>query len=43
MVLNNRKMTHHPPSPVGITIGGTVLKESDDLVILGVIRFQGNF
>ena len=25
----------HPPSPA-LTIGGTVLKESDDLVILGV-------
>ena len=27
--------TMHPQSPV-LTIGGTVLKESDDLVILGV-------
>ena len=26
----------HPQSPA-LTIGGTVLKESDDLVILGVI------
>ena len=29
----------HPQSPpltIGLTIGGTVLKESDDLVILGV-------
>ena len=33
IVSRSRKM--HPPSPPA-TIGGTVLKESDDLVILGV-------
>ena len=31
----SRLRTMHPQSPA-ITIGGTVLKESDDLVILGV-------
>ena len=31
----SRSCTMHPQSPV-LTIGGTVLKESDDLVILGV-------
>ena len=31
----SRSRTMHPQSPA-ITIGGTVLKESDDLVILGV-------
>ena len=30
-----RSLTMHPQSPA-LTIGGTVLKESDDLVILGV-------
>ena len=30
-----RSRTMHPQSPP-LTIGGTVLKESDDLVILGV-------
>ena len=30
-----RSRTMHPQSPT-LTIGGTVLKESDDLVILGV-------
>ena len=30
-----RSCTMHPQSPP-LTIGGTVLKESDDLVILGV-------
>ena len=30
-----RSHTMHPQSPA-LTIGGTVLKESDDLVILGV-------
>ena len=32
----SRSRTMHPQSPT-LTIGGTVLKESDDLVILGVI------
>ena len=32
----SRSCTIHPQSPP-LTIGGTVLKESDDLVILGVI------
>ena len=32
----SRSRTMHPQSPA-LTIGGTVLKESDDLVILGVI------
>ena len=32
----SRSRTMHPQSPP-LTIGGTVLKESDDLVILGVI------
>ena len=31
----SRSRTIHPKSPL-LTIGGTVLKESDDLVILGV-------
>ena len=31
----SRSRTVHPQSP-SLTIGGTVLKESDDLVILGV-------
>ena len=31
----SRPGTMHPQSPA-LTIGGTVLKESDDLVILGV-------
>ena len=31
----SRSCTMHPQSPP-LTIGGTVLKESDDLVILGV-------
>ena len=31
----SRSQTMHPQSPP-LTIGGTVLKESDDLVILGV-------
>ena len=31
----SRSRTVHPQSPP-LTIGGTVLKESDDLVILGV-------
>ena len=32
---DSRSLTMHPQSPP-FTIGGTVLKESDDLVILGV-------
>ena len=36
MIVSMQQVTHsHPQSPV-LTIGGTVLKESDDLVILGV-------
>ena len=31
----SRSRTMHPQSPAS-TIGGTVLKESDDIVILGV-------
>ena len=31
----SRSCTMHPQSPL-LTIGGTVLKESDDLIILGV-------
>ena len=31
----SRSSTIHPQSPP-LTIGGTVLKESDDLIILGV-------
>ena len=31
----SRSLTMHPQSPI-LTIGGTVLKESDDLVILAV-------
>ena len=34
-MLVSRSPTMHPQSPA-LTIGGTVLKESDDLVILGV-------
>ena len=34
-VIVSRFHTMHPQSPT-LTIGGTVLKESDDLVILGV-------
>ena len=30
----------HPKSPPPLTIGGTVLKESDDLVILGVTFYS---
>ena len=41
IVSRSRKM--HPQSPP-LTIGGTVLKESDDLVILGVtFDFQMTF
>ena len=36
----SRSLTMHPQSPA-LTIGGTVLQESDDLVILGV-RFDSN-
>ena len=36
----SRSRTMHPQSPP-LTIGGTVLKESDDLVILGV-TFDSN-
>ena len=35
IIIVSRLRTMHPQSPP-ITIGGTVLKESDDLVILGV-------
>ena len=35
----SRSRTAHPHSPP-LTIGGTVLKESDDLVILGVTFFS---
>ena len=43
----SRSRTMHPQSPP-LTIGGTVLKESDDFVILGVtfdskITFEKNF
>ena len=34
-MIASRSRTMHPQSPA-ITIGGTVLKESEDLVILGV-------
>ena len=34
-MIDSRSSTMHPQSPP-LTIGGTVLKESDDLVILGV-------
>ena len=34
-MIASRSRTMHPQSPP-LTIGGTVLKESDDLVILGV-------
>ena len=34
IVIVSRSLTMHPQSPQ-LTIGGTVLKESDDLVILG--------
>ena len=34
----SRSRTMHPKSP--LTIGGTVLKESDDLVILGVTLYS---
>ena len=34
-IIVSRSRTVHPKSPP-LTIGGTVLKESDDLVILGV-------
>ena len=36
IMIVTRSRTMHPQSPP-LTIGGTVLKESDDLVILGVI------
>ena len=35
MIVSRSCTMHHPQSPA-LTIGGTVLKESDDLVILGV-------
>ena len=35
IVSRHPQITMHPQSPP-LTIGGTVLKESDDLVILGV-------
>ena len=35
-IIVSRSRTMHPQSP-RLTIGGTVLKESDDLVILGDI------
>ena len=35
-IMVSRSRTMHPQSP-SLTIGGTVLRESDDLVILGVI------
>ena len=34
-IIVSRSRTMHPQSPP-LTIGGTVVKESDDLVILGV-------
>ena len=36
IMIVSRSRTMHPQSPP-LTIGGTVLKESDDLAILGVI------
>ena len=36
-VIVSRSCTMHPQSPP-LTIGGTVLKESDDLFILGHLR-----
>ena len=39
-MIDSRSRTMHPQSPA-LTIGGTVLKESDDLVILGV-TFDSN-
>ena len=38
----SRSRTIHPQSPP-LTIGGTVLKESDDLLILFWFLFLGNF
>ena len=38
-MLVSRSSTMHPQSPA-LTIGGTVLKESDDLVILGVTFYS---
>ena len=35
----SRSCTMHPQSPP-LTIGGTVLKESDDVVILGGVTFD---
>ena len=35
----SRHLTMHPQSP-SVTISGTMLKESDDLVILGVTTFD---
>ena len=35
MIVSRSRTIHHPQSPP-LTIGGTVLKESDDLVILEV-------
>ena len=35
IMIVSRSRTTHPQSPA-LTIGGTVLKESDDLLILGV-------
>ena len=38
----SRARTIHPKSPA-LSIGRTMLKESDDLVILGVTFFQDEF
>ena len=40
--LKCRSRTMHPQSPP-LTIGGTVLKESDDLGILGMTFVQDDF
>ena len=37
----SRSLTMHPQSPP-LTIGGTMLKESDDLVILGDLKPRGH-
>ena len=39
-IIVSRSRTVHPQSPA-LTVGGTVLKESDELVILGV-TFDSN-
>ena len=42
MIVSRSRKMHHPQSPA-LTIGGTALKKSDDLVILGVTVREPGF